>query len=188
MGISPSLVSEKPAQGHGDLPALIPFGSGRHGPSSSKHVAAQLHKIRHGVAGVGSNPLNCWHDARSIESAGLQIGAAVGSALFSFAHFMEIHELRRAPQFRRAKQATLKFNLGHQGLKRASTKKAVARSEPKGAADRGGLTATLPPLERRRHAEKHPNSKGDRSNHPSPPSKQPQSHCAGVPTVRPYLG
>jgi len=94
MGILPSLVSEKPAQGHGDLPALIPFGSGRHGPSSSKHVAAQLQKIRHGVAGVGSNPLNCWHDARSLESAGVQIGGTVGSALFTFAHFMEIHELR----------------------------------------------------------------------------------------------
>jgi hypothetical protein len=61
MGVPPSF--EKAAQRRSDMPALVTFRSGRHGPSSAKHLTAQSHKIRDGVTGIGSDALKCWHDA-----------------------------------------------------------------------------------------------------------------------------
>jgi hypothetical protein len=70
MGVPPSLVSEKIAQRRGDLPTLVPFRSGQHSASTAKHLAVQFHKIRHGVTGIGSDALRCWHDAAPLNQQG----------------------------------------------------------------------------------------------------------------------
>jgi hypothetical protein len=54
VSLQPRLVPEKPPQGRGNLPMLVPLNAGRHRARESKHLAPQFDKFRDGVESLES--------------------------------------------------------------------------------------------------------------------------------------